>query len=175
MQPLLLHAAFYNRTPMTAAEVAARYKVDRGMVSREARRLVGAGILRSRTVGRNHVLTIDDTHPAIEALRTLVDLTVGPLVDLRELYTIEGVEDAYIFGSWARRHLGEPGPPPNDIDVLIIGRADAYELNEVCLEVSGRNSITVSPIVINRSEYEKRSDNPLLNEISNSPMVEVPR
>jgi hypothetical protein len=175
IQPLLLYAAFYDRTPPTAATVASRYGVDRAVVSREARRLVEAGILRSRIAGRNKVLTIDDAHPAIQALRTLVDLTVGPLVDLRELYDVDGVDQVFIFGSWARRHLGEPGPPPNDVDVLIVGKPDGYDVNNVCLEVSGRHSIAINPLVISTREYANRADNPLLNDITDSPTIEVPR
>ena len=75
----------------------------------EARRLLAAGIIRQRSVGRNKVLALVDDHPAVDALRTLVDLTIGPLVDLRRLYTLDGVERVFVFGSWARRHLGEPG------------------------------------------------------------------
>ncbi len=35
-----------------------------------------------------------------------------------------GVREAYIYGSWARRHLGEPGDEPADIDVLLVADAD---------------------------------------------------
>lgn len=175
VQPLLLHAVLYDLSPPTAASVAARYGLDRAVVSREARRLVEAGILHVRVAGRNKELSVDTAHPAIQALRTLVDLTVGPLVDLRALYDIKGVDQVFIFGSWARRHLGEPGPPPNDVDVLVVGSPDDYEVRIACVEVSGRHSVSVSPVVVTAHEYAHRAHNPLLNDITNSPMIEVPR
>jgi hypothetical protein len=175
VQPLLLYAALYDLTPPTASGIAARFGFDRELVSREARRLTAAGIINSRAVGRSKVLTVALEHPAIGALRTLVDLTVGPLVDLRQLYTIDGVSRVFIFGSWARRHLGEPGPPPRDIDVLVVGDPDAYEISNACLELSGRYSVSVNPMVVSISEYDSRADNPLLHEITTAPIVEVPR
>ena len=46
---------------------------------------------------------------------------------------VEGVEAAFIFGSWAERFLGVPGPRPADIDVLVLGhpsRADLFAAAE---------------------------------------------
>jgi hypothetical protein len=37
---------------------------------------------------------------------------VGPA-----LAEVPGVEQAFLFGSWAARHLGEAGPEPADLDV----------------------------------------------------------
>ena len=34
---------------------------------------------------------------------------------------IRGIGEAYLFGSWARRYVGERGAPPGNIDVVIIG------------------------------------------------------
>ncbi len=34
-----------------------------------------------------------------------------------------GVQEAFVFGSWAARYMGEPGAAPRDIDVVVIGDA----------------------------------------------------
>lgn len=166
---------FYDPGRRTAAAIAEKYGLARDTVSREARRLISAGILRQQTSGRNHVLDIVDDHPAIAALRTLVDLTLGPLVDLRALYELDGVETAFVFGSWARRHLGEPGSMPRDVDVLVVGSPEAFEVTSVCLELSGKYGIGVNPMIITQREFEQRGDNVLLDDITSSRLVEVPR
>ena len=120
-QPALLYCLFHDTDTRTASAIAARFGLARQSVSIEARRLIAAGIIQLREVGRNNILALVDDHPAMGALRVLVDLTIGPLVDLRRLYAIDGVERVLVFGSWARRHLGEPGPTPRDVDVLVIG------------------------------------------------------
>ena len=114
-------------------------------------------------------------HPAAGALRTLVDLTLGPLIDLRHLYELTGVQKVLIFGSWARRHLGEPGPTPRDVDVLLVGHPDPPDVEAACLEVSGRLGIDVNPVIVSQSQFESKGDNVLLDEIAAGPMVEVRR
>jgi len=38
---------------------------------------------------------------------------------------VDGVRGAYVYGSWAARHAGEPATRPvGDIDVLILGTPD---------------------------------------------------
>lgn len=174
-QPALLYCLFHDEQTRTAAAVAARFGLSRQQVSVEARRLLGAGIIRSRVVGRNNVLDVVDSHPAIGALRTLVDLTIGPLVELRRLYDVEGVERVVVFGSWARRHLGEPGPTPRDVDVLVVGEPDDFAVMSVCLELGGIFGIEVSPMVVGRIAFETRGDNPILDEIVAGPLIEVRR
>jgi len=172
-QPFLLYSLFYEPPGQTASTIAARFGLSRETVSKEARRLLNAGIIEWRTVGRNKVLALVEEHPAAKALRTLVDLTLGPLVDLKQLYDIDGVEEVYVFGSWARRHLGEPGATPRDIDVLVVGNPDAYDVTAACLELSGRYGIDVSPMLVNSREFRERGDNPLLDDITDGALVKV--
>ena len=48
-----------------------------------------------------------------------------PLPVLSQLLAcVPGINAAYIYGSWAARYHHEPGGPPNDLDVLVIGAAD---------------------------------------------------
>lgn len=172
-QPALLYCLFYDSSARTAAAIAERFGLSRQAVSTEARRLLGAGIIRHHVVGRNKLLAMVDAHPAASALRTLVNLTIGPLVDLGRLYDIDGVERVLVFGSWARRHLGEPGPTPRDIDVLVIGTPDDYSVTSFCLDLSGRHGVEVSPMIVSSDEFAIRGRNPILDEIASGPLVEV--
>ena len=38
------------------------------------------------------------------------------------------MDQAYIYGSWAARYLGEPGSVPRDVDVLAVGTASDDDL-----------------------------------------------
>ena len=177
-QPWLLHALFYDAEPVTASAVAQRCGLPRETVSREARRLTTAGIVTQRVVGRNHLLQLVAGHPAVTALRTLVDLSVGPLIDLRALYDIGGVVVVYVYGSWARRHLGEPGEPPRDIDVLVVSDdpTEAYQsVSDVCLGLSGRYGIGINPTVIGEKAFASPKRGSVLAEIVAGQLVEVRR
>lgn len=172
-QPALLYCLFYDAQARTASAIAQRFGLTRQQVSTEARRLTGAGIIRQEVIGRNKMLAVVDGHPAIHALRTLVDFTVGPLIDLQRLYEVEGVERVLVFGSWARRHLGEPGPTPRDIDVLVVGTPDDYSVTSLCLDLSGQYGIAVSPMIVESDEFAGRGRNPVLDQITSGPLVEV--
>jgi hypothetical protein len=52
----------------------------------------------------------------------LLFLSWGPLqVIADEFATVDGAEQALIFGSWAARYHQRHGPPPHDLDVLAVG------------------------------------------------------
>ncbi len=166
----VLYAVFRGPAHPTAAAIAADVGMSRPAINDEVRRLVTAGLIRRERVGRSELLEAVDEHPAINPLRVLVDLTVGPLVELRRLYEIAGVEEVSVFGSWARRHLGEPGLRPNDIDVLVVGSPEFFSVDEVCVELSGRYAIDVMPTVASRGAI---AADPVLSAILAGPRVRV--
>lgn len=63
-------------------------------------------------------------HPAAAALTQLLQLTFGPRVVIAEEFAMPGAERVVIFGSWAARYAGQAGPPPHDIDVLVLDTHD---------------------------------------------------
>jgi predicted nucleotidyltransferase len=74
-------------------------------------------------------------------LTDLLTVTYGPLPVLtEELRTVPGIAKAYLYGSWAARYSGEPGPPPNDVDVLVVGDADADALPRIAEKVLDQTS-----------------------------------
>jgi hypothetical protein len=90
-------------------------------VSNEVRRLQGAGLVAVRTVGRSKFLRANMASPYFGPLVQLVLMSFGlPLIVSEELATLPGVDQAFIYGSWAARYVGEPGLAPNDIDVLLV-------------------------------------------------------
>ena len=54
-------------------------------------------------------------------LTQIIMLTFGPRAVIHEEFANLAADRVVIFGSWAARLSGEPGPPPADIDALVIG------------------------------------------------------
>jgi hypothetical protein len=95
----------------------------------EADRLVTAGLVREARRGRARLLRAETAGPVSAPLTNLLAVTYGPLPVLSDLLSqVEGVDQAYIYGSWAARYLGEPGPVPQDVDVLAVGVAHDDDL-----------------------------------------------
>ncbi len=157
----------------TITELAERIGVPLTTMQREVNRLLEAGLLDGRSVGRAHVIRARVPGRYARPLTELLTLAFGPhLLVEREFAGLAGTEAVAIFGSWASRYLGEVGPPPNDVDVLVVGslpRADVYEAAE---RVEGELGIPVNPVLLNRERWTRSSD-PLVQQIKESPVAWV--
>jgi DNA-binding transcriptional ArsR family regulator len=110
-------------------ELAQRFKVSRRVAGREIDRLVEAGLVRPERRANLYLVRAELAGPAARPLTELLELTYGPAAVLAELLPpIPGVAEAYLYGSWAARCAGRPGPPPRDVDVLVLGDARAEDL-----------------------------------------------
>jgi predicted nucleotidyltransferase len=108
-------------------------------VHTEASRLVAAGFIADRRRGNIRLLRAVTDSPVSRPLTDLLAVTYGPQPVLTDLLgQTAGVQLAYIYGSWAARYLGEPGPVPNDIDVLVVGTADRDELDRIAREAQAQ-------------------------------------
>ena len=113
-------------------EAAALVGVSVKTVHTEASRLVEAGFIVDRRVGNVRLLRAVTDSLVSRPLTELLAATYGPLPVLTDLLRdADGVDLAFIYGSWASRYLGEPGPLPNDVDVLVVGAADRDDLDQI--------------------------------------------
>jgi predicted nucleotidyltransferase len=134
LQARLLAALFLSATEEVGVpELQNRLGASRSGINQELGRLLDAGILTRRMVGRSALYRPAEDSPLVEPLRTLVERTVGVEPELRRaLAAVDGVEAAAIYGSWA---AGTSVRPLSDVDVLVIGDADADALERAIREV----------------------------------------
>jgi predicted nucleotidyltransferase len=113
-------------------EAAALIGASVKTVHTEASRLVAAGFVADRRRGNVRLLRAVTSTAVSRPLTDLLTVTYGPLPVLTDLLAdAEGITAAFIYGSWAARYTGEPGPVPHDIDVLVVGTADNDDLHEI--------------------------------------------
>jgi len=138
----------------TVRRLAGALGVAESTVSREVTRLVRAGALLERREGNQRLVVRAPDGPLSRHLEGLLRATVGPEVVLRNLVADrDDLELALIFGSYAARAAGGPGPPPGDIDLLLVGDIgfdDAYQLAE---EASRQLGLEVNPVVRSPTEW----------------------
>lgn len=108
------------------ADLSARLGIPQPSVHREIERAEKAGIVESRRVGKTRLIRANDRSPYFEPLRELLVRSFGvPQVLGEALRSVAGIDEAYIFGSWAARWEGEVGTRPvGDVDVLVLGDPD---------------------------------------------------
>jgi len=122
----------------TLAEAGRLIGASPKVMSTEADRLVTSGLVREARRGQSRLLRAETGGPVSRPLTDLLAVTYGPLPILTDLLSgVPGVQQAYIYGSWAARYLGEPGPVPHDVDVLIVGTSDENDLYDKAREAEG--------------------------------------
>jgi predicted nucleotidyltransferase len=118
--------------PITLSELSARAGTSLGGTHKEVERLEASGLVRSTTRGRNRLIEVDPSSPVYQEVRGLLLKTLGPEALLRSAFAdIDGIEDAFIYGSWA-----DPSrPSPADIDVLVVGDSDVGDVYDAASDV----------------------------------------
>ena len=156
-------------------EAAALIDTSVKTVHTEASRLVEAGFVRDARRGNVRLLRAVTDTPVARPLTDLLAVTYGPLPVLTDLLAgVEGVARAFIYGSWAARYQGEPGPVPNDVDVLVVGTADRDELDEVARRAQERLARPVNVRRVRPAAWE--ADDPadaFLASVRSRPLTEL--
>jgi predicted nucleotidyltransferase len=126
-------------------------------VHREVESLESAGLVRSERVGTARLVRPNVDSPYYPELRSLLLKAFGPAVVLKPLLSeVPGVEEAYLFGSWASRYLGEPGFAPGDIDLLVVGDVDPGDVYRACRRAENALGRPVNPTILSRQEWADR-------------------
>jgi hypothetical protein len=108
-------------------DLAERLSIDPSNLSKELGRLEREGLFRSEVSGRQKYFTLNRKYPLFDEVRGIVQKTIGAVPLLAQsLQKIEGIEEAYLYGSFAR----DQQDALSDIDVLVIGRPKSTALAE---------------------------------------------
>ncbi|MFB9954747.1 ArsR family transcriptional regulator [Cellulomonas denverensis] len=143
-------------------------------VHQEVARLVEASLLADRRVGTSRLVRAEVNSPLARPLTDLLALTYGPLPVLTSvLRGLAGIDAAYLYGSWAARYHGEPGPSPADVDVLVVGDVDPDELDDRARQAEQvlRREVNVRRV---RPVTWESGDDSFLATVRARPRVELP-
>ena len=153
-------------------ELAQRAGLAYGTVHREVHRLLEAGLLTERRVGQARLVRPNPASPLTRPVRDLLLVSAGPVPLLAaELRAIEGVQAAFLSGSFAARTRGEAGSAPNDIDVMVVGTPDPLEVYAACQRVGDQVGREVNPTIMTPDEIGRHSG--FLAQVRDSPTVPI--
>jgi predicted nucleotidyltransferase len=144
--------------PASLSELAREIGRDPASVQREVAQLELAGILKTERIGGARIVRPDKDSPIHDEMERLVLKTLGPAVVLaRALAAVGGIEYAFVFGSWAQRMMGEEGPAPADIDLLVVGTPDRRALSRACRAAGDELGREVGAVVVVPVDWETRA------------------
>ena len=158
----------------TIDELAERTGEPYQTVATEVRRLQEAELLQATAIGRTKLLSANEANPYLRPLSQLAIMAFGPPLVIGEEYTtVRDIEAIYIYGSWAARYRGEPGPAPNDIDVLVIGKPDRDDVYAAAQRAQQRLGREVNVTQRTRKQWDSAADG-FTRQVRSSPSVEIP-
>lgn len=171
-QARLLASLLLMDDELTISQLAERASTPYATAHREVARLIDAGILAERAVGRARLIGGNPDSPLLEPLRRILAVAAGPVQYLtHELSTIEGVEVAFIYGSFAARASGVVGPPPQDVDVLVIGDPDREAVYAACERVEAKVGRPVNASIFTPAEVESGAYSGFLDQVAALPRL----
>jgi DNA-binding transcriptional ArsR family regulator len=154
-------------------DLARRLDAPLSTVHGEVKRLTDAGLLRRRDLGRSAMVRANTSNRLVEPLTELLFLSWGPLQVIAEEFAgLDGAERVLIFGSWAARYLQQHGPPPHDLDVLVVGHPARGDVYDAADRAQQRLGMPVDP-VIRPAEIWREAADPLVQQIQSGPFVVV--
>jgi DNA-binding transcriptional ArsR family regulator len=158
---------------MSLTDLAERFGAPLSTVHGEVSRLTEAGLLSRRNVGRSALVRANTQNRLVRPLTELLLLSWGPLqVVAEEFSALPDTERVVIFGSWAARYLGEAGPGPHDLDVLVVGRPTRESVYDAADRAQHRLGLPVNPVIRTADAWRAAKD-PLVGQIQASPLVTV--
>jgi predicted nucleotidyltransferase len=119
---LVLHFVLRGHEPWHVRGLQRRSGLSMSSLNRELRRLESRGLLERVDDGGRALYRAAENHPAWKTLRQLVRDFADPAEVVEEAIAgIEGIDAAFVFGSFARGDAGEH----SDVDVLVVGDLSA--------------------------------------------------
>jgi predicted nucleotidyltransferase len=158
----------------TTEELVQRTHQPYQTVANELRRLQAARLVTARSVGRTKLLRADQDNPYFGPLAQLALMSFGPPLVIREEFGgLDGIDQIFIYGSWAARYAGERGPAPRDVDVLLVGKPDRDASFEAARRAEHRLAREVN-VTIRSAERWRSATDGFTAQLRSSPLLEIP-
>jgi DNA-binding MarR family transcriptional regulator len=157
----------------TIPELIKSLKRPQPTIAREVDRLVEAGLLVTELHHGRRTVWANTTSPIFAELHSILLKTVGPKALLEEgLRGLVGIDRALIYGSWARRYNGDPGPLPQDIDLMVIGSGNVAAIRSAGDHASHKLGRDVNVTILSQDEWND-AETGFISHLKSAPLVEL--
>jgi DNA-binding transcriptional ArsR family regulator len=163
---ILLHPG----TEYSITELSEKLGVPLTTVQREVNRFSQAGLITERRAGRTREVSANPKSRYARPLTELLTLAFGPHIVIREEFADISATGVAIYGSWAARYNGVPGPAPADVDVLVVGKPSRPDIYDAVDRAEQRVGFPVNVTLASPDRWAAASD-ALIQQIQSAPLV----
>ena len=170
-QAVLGYFMLHESAELYINEMARRFSLDDGNLTRKLKELEEEGILRSESKGKERYYSLNPSFPLLKEYKKLILKTVGFEHLLKEaLLEVQGIQHAILFGSYASDKMNAS----SDLDLLVIGKHDTIALQRKIAELQKTMGREINVISMSEEEYKrKRRTHPLLKSIRQKKSVSI--
>jgi len=169
----LLNLFFLNeKERFYVNELAKLIKEDPSNVYKKLLQLKEEGIVSDEFQGKERYFFLNKKYPFLKEYKKIVLKGIGFENILKErLQALQGIESAYVFGSYAQNKLSSE----SDIDLLIIGDFNTIELQKQLLEIQRLTGREINSIEMTAQEFKSRlkKKDPFLKDIFSKKYIKI--
>ena len=169
----LLAYFFLNRTKeLYVNELARLLEIDPKNLDKKLKELEKEGLFKSEFKGKQKYYSINSSFPLLKEYEQITNKTIGLEYQLKNtLKKVEGVEETYIFGSYANDKLDVL----SDIDLFIIGPHKTLDVERAISPLQKTLGREINTIDMTREKFEekKRKKDPLIKDIFSKPIIKI--
>ena len=173
-QGLILAQLFMNPSDGYSISDLARFaKVSVPTAMREVDRLLDSRLVTQKVFGRARLIQVNSMHMLYESIKQIVSYSYGPVAVLPSaLYSIDGLERAYIYGPYAAHLKHELGPDLHEVDLLLVGYMNRIEASKAAERVEGYLERPVNVNFVGSQEWLK-GETVFVKEVQSRPLVQL--
>ncbi|MBN1687527.1 MAG: nucleotidyltransferase domain-containing protein [Candidatus Omnitrophica bacterium] len=150
---VLSYLMLHDHAELYVQEMARRLCLDDSNLAKKLVELEKDGLLRSRSRGRERYYSLDPKFPLLKEYRQIVLKTVGLEAVLKNVLSeIKGLEEAYLYGSYARDRMDSA----SDVDLLAVGSHSTIDLQKALAKVQKTTDREINLVSMSRQEYDRR-------------------
>lgn len=152
-------------------EMARKFSLDDGNLSRKLKQLAREGILKCRDSANACYYSLNHEYPLLKEYKGIVLKTSGIEQKLRDaLSGVQGIEQAFIFGSYAKGSMDAA----SDIDLLVIGKHNTLALQKSIAVIQKGMDREINVISMGPEEYkEKLEKDPFVRSLAKKKKVRI--
>lgn len=135
-------------------ELANLIEEDPANVHKKLNEFAKEGLLVGEFRGKERYFSLVKDYPFLKEYKKIVLKGFGiEKILKKKLEKLEGVESAFIFGSYAKDKLSTE----SDIDILVVGDFNNVELQKILLQVQKLSDREINSVEMTKKEFDERN------------------